>query len=223
MDRLYAVSGSTSLVAAILLEECEHPYTLELMALNPEGAGDATYAQLTPWRQVPALVTSHGLLTEVIAIAHYLDWQCPRRKLLPQDPWQRIETLRWYSCLATAIQPYVRCLIRPERFVGEQAEYTRAIREHTAQLIVAKLGLLDAQLANRQWYVGDEFGPVDALLVTMTGWAERLRLPIEPLRHLLEHAERCRARPSWQRAADRHGLVPNIVRHSKKEDSAHMT
>jgi glutathione S-transferase len=212
MDTLYAASGSTSFVAAILIEECEHPYTLELMALNPDGAGDAAYAQVNPWRQVPALATPRGIVTEVIAIAHYLDHHHPDRALFPTDPWQRTQAMRWYSCLSTAIQPYLRCLVRPERFVGDDAACVRLLREGVAAQLLAKLHLLDDEIAQRDWLAGDRFGPADALLVTIVGWVERLRLPLGSLGHLQSHAARCHERPAFERAVTRHGLKPNIVR-----------
>jgi glutathione S-transferase len=212
MDTLYAVSGTSSFVAALLLEECEHPYTLELMALYPNGAGTADYANVNPWKQVPALVTERGLITEVIAIAHYLDHVHPERALIPLDPWQRIQMQRWYSCLSTAIQPYVRCVVRPERFVGDDPARVRILGEHVGRIIFEKLALINDELGTRQWFVGHEFGPVDALLTTIMSWAERMRLPVKNLSHLQAHSERCRERPAFARAVERHGIVPNIVR-----------
>jgi glutathione S-transferase len=212
MDKLYAASGSTSLVAAILLEECEHPYTLEMMALNPDGAGDAAYAQVNPWRQVPAIETPHGIVTEVIAIAQYLDHVHPERELFPTDPWQRTQAMRWYSCLSTAIQPYIRCIVRPERFVGDDAACGRLLREHVAAQILDKLQLVNDEIAQRNWLAGDDFGPADALLVTIVGWARWMQLPLAPLGHLQSQAARCRARPAFERAATRHGIKPNIVK-----------
>lgn len=217
MDTLYAAPGSTSLVAAILLEECEHPYTLELMDLFKDGAGGAAYAQLNPWRQVPALHTSHGLVTETLAIAEYLDHAHPERRLWPAVPWHRIQALRWYACLSSALQPYVRCIVRPERFVGNDAERASSLREHVARLLVEKLTLVDAELGERSWLAGDEFGPADALLVTMTGWVQHMRLPVASLDQLRDHTARCRARPAFQRAIERHGAVPQILRTSSRE------
>jgi glutathione S-transferase len=211
MDTLYATSGSTSFVAAILLEECEHPYTLELMALFPDGAGDASYARVNPWRQVPALATSQGLVTEVIAIAQYLDGVHPERAIWPSDPWQRVQAVRWYSCLATAIQPYVRCMVRPERFVGDDDNRIQALRAQIGRMLVEKLALVNDEIAERDWLAGKVFGPADALLVTTVGWVERMHLPIAKLGHLQAHAARCRARPAFERAVNRHGIVPNIV------------
>lgn len=212
MDTLYAASGSTSLVAAILLEECEHSYTLELMALYPEGAGGTDYAKLNPWRQVPGLLTKQGLITEVIAIAHYLDRMHPERELLPLDAWQRTQSFRWYSCLATGLAPYVRCLVRPERFVGNEPALSRILGRHVVELLLQKLALIDNELAQKRWFVGDTFGPVDALLAVLFGWVTQLHMPVDSLVHLKEHHEHCLTRAAYVRAVDRHGAVPNIVR-----------
>ncbi len=198
-------------MAAVLLEECEHPYTLEMMALFTDGAGGADYAQLNPWRQVPALQTDRGLVTEVIAIAEELDQMHPERALWPKDPWQRVQALRWYSCLSTTIQPYVRCIVRPERFVADNAVRARILREQVTRLIVDSLTLVDAELGDNAWLVGDEFGPADALLATIAGWVQRMRLPLASLNRLKLHAARCRARPAFARAIERHGIEPNIV------------
>jgi glutathione S-transferase len=217
MDILYAASGSTSLVAAILLEECEHPYTLETMELYSDGAGGANYAKTNPWRQVPALSTDRGLVTEVIAIAEYLDQKYPARSLWPKDGWQRVQALRWYSQLSTAIQPYIQCIVRPERFIGTSPDGCRLVREHVARLIVGKLALVEAELRQRDWLAGDDFGPADALLSSMLGWVQLMRLPIAPLGQLRAHALRCRARPAVVRAIERHGTTPSIVRKTSAE------
>lgn len=217
MDKLYAASGSTSLVAAILLEECEHPYTLQMMELYADGAGGAEYAQLNPWRQVPTLQTDRGLVTEVVAIAEFLDQTHPARALWPKDGWQRVHALRWYSALATSIQPYIQCMVRPERFLGNTTDGCRAMRDHVAGLILGKLGLVDTELCDSNWLVGDDFGPADALLATMLSWVQRMRLPVVALPRLAAHAERCRERPAFVRAAARHGVTPNVVRETSTE------
>ncbi len=210
MDTLYAASGSTSLVTAILLEECEHPYALRMVPLYPDGAGDQEYAGLNPWRQVPGLATERGFLTEVLAICEYVDQHHRERALLPGDPWERIQAVRWYSCLSTAIQPYVRCLVRPQRFVGDTPEAMRALREATARHILARMTLVDRELQQRPWMAGNLLGPADVLLAVMVGWLELMRLPLAPLTTLLEHRERVRCRPAFERASQRHGIVPRI-------------
>jgi len=67
-----------------------------------------------------------------------------------------------------------------------------------ARSIVDKLGVVDVEIADRDWFVGDKFGPADPLLVTIAGRSERLHLPMSSLAHLATHA--ARREPSRHRA-----------------------
>jgi glutathione S-transferase len=102
-------------------------------------------------------------------------------------------------------------IVRPDRFVAGVADRARIFHEQVARLIVEKLALVNTELEQRDWLVGDEFGPADALLATTWGWVQRMRLQLSSLGRLQANAARCRVRPAFARAIERHGIVPNVV------------
>jgi len=103
MYKLFARSGSGSVVVEALLEEADADY--EIVPVERGTAGPDGFLRINPLGQVPALVLSDGTaMTESAAIAVYLGDLHPGLKLAPPPASPlRPRYLRWMVYLATNI------------------------------------------------------------------------------------------------------------------------
>jgi glutathione S-transferase len=103
MYKLFARSGSGSVMVEALLEEADADY--EIVPVDRETAGPEGFLRINPLGQVPALVLPNGtVMTESAAIAIHLADLHPQLKLAPPhgSPLKPVY-LRWMIYLATNI------------------------------------------------------------------------------------------------------------------------
>jgi glutathione S-transferase len=161
---------------------------------------------VNPKSKVPALGLDDGaVLTELPAIAFYLARSNPSCGLLPADALGEARVLEAmdYICATLHMQGFAR-LFRTVNFSPDEATHP-AVRARGHEIIAKGLGLLDAQLAGRDWLVGT-YSVADAALFFIEMWGKRgeITLPANVAAHFL----RMQARPAVQRALAREGLTP---------------
>ena len=163
---------------------------------------DASYTEVVPEATLPALVLEDGTrLTEVIAIAHYLEAMHPNRPLLGTTPVERGLILNWnhrifntlFMACAEAFRnghpAYAgRALPGPQNF-----EQIPALAERGKDRLMTGLEMINAELADRQFIAGEQFSFADIDLLAVLSfakWAAKTE-PKEDMSHL--HAWRQRA------------------------------
>lgn len=163
---------------------------------------DASYTEVVPEATLPALVLEDGTrLTEVIAIAHYLEAMHPNRPLLGTTPEERGLILNWnhrifntlFMACAEAFRnghpAYAgRALPGPQNF-----EQIPALAERGKDRLMTGLEMINAELADRPFIAGEQFSFADIDLLAVLSfakWAAKTE-PKEDMSHL--HAWRQRA------------------------------
>jgi len=73
--------------------------------------------------------------------------------------------------------------------------------------IAGRLQWVDAQLAGKQYLMGDHFTVPDAYLFTVTNWTKPTNIDISKMANLLAFRERMAARPAVQEAMKAEGLL----------------
>ncbi|HET9958982.1 MAG TPA: glutathione S-transferase family protein [Polyangiaceae bacterium] len=114
----------------------------EFLKLNPNGA-------------VPLLEDGKLLLSESRAILHHLAAKKPEARLVPTDPVELVEVLRWQFWDAAHFSPpnatlYFQRILQP--MIGGDPDESR-IRDAESQ-VVRYAKVLDHHLADRPWLVG---------------------------------------------------------------------
>jgi GST-like protein len=146
---------------ALEVEEVDYsagsPTRERLLAVNPLG-------------QVPALVTPQGrVMTESLAIIHYLDDVAPAAGLVPpRGHASRHDFYRWAAFLVAAVYPTYTYGDEPGKWVGE-AEAGKRLRESTDRHRQALWGQLEAA-AGAPWFLGERRSALDLYLAVMTRW-----------------------------------------------------
>ena len=137
------------------------------------GAGSPTRERLlevNPLGQVPALVLPGGeVMTESLAIVHYLDDLAPRAGLVPPkgDP-RRVAFLRWSTFLVAAVYPTFTFGDEPAKWV-EDVRGAKQLRESTDRHRQAQWTRLE-EIAGAPWFLGSTMTALDLYVAVMTRW-----------------------------------------------------
>jgi GST-like protein len=137
------------------------------------GAGSPTRERLlgvNPLGQVPALVLPDGnVMTESLAIVHYLNDVAPRAGLVPAkgDP-ARVPFLRWSTFLIAAVYPTFSYGDEPAKWV-EDVKGAKQLRESTDRHREAQW-LRVEEVAGDPWFLGAKANALDLYIGVMTRW-----------------------------------------------------
>jgi len=133
------------------------PTRERLLAVNPLG-------------QVPALVLPDDrVLTESLAMLHYLDDLEPGARLIPPPgDATRAAFYRWSVFLVAAVYPTFTYGDEPAKWVAN-AEGAKQLRESTDAHRKVLWGQVEAA-AGAPWFLGERFSALDLYLASMTHW-----------------------------------------------------
>lgn len=126
--------------------------------------------EVNPLGQVPALVLPDGrVLTESLAILHYLDDMVPAAGLIPPkgDP-ARIAFYRWAVFIVAAVYPTYTYGDDPKKWVADEGT-SKLLRESTDRHRQSLWKQVEAQ-AQSPWFLGERFSALDLYIAAMTRW-----------------------------------------------------
>jgi glutathione S-transferase len=118
------------------------------------------YLAVNPYGRVPTLVEDGFVLYESTAILEYLEATHPSPPLVPADARGRATASMHVKLCDLQMTRQTGTIIFPKRFLpperwdeGAMAQAKKEIERH--------LGIVERQLAGRQWMVGDRYGLVE--------------------------------------------------------------
>ncbi len=146
------------------------PLDCEEVDYSPGSPTRSRLVSVNPLGQVPALVLPDGqVLTESLAMLHYVDDHAPRAGLVPPKGHASREAFyRWAVFLVAAVYPTFTYGDDPRRWVAEEAGAT-ALRESTNRHRESLYRQMEAA-ASSPWFLGDTFSAIDLYLLAMTHW-----------------------------------------------------
>ena len=103
MLTLYGATGTCSLATAIALEEANADYELVRVDFAAGEQRTPAFLAKNPKGRVPALATSHGLLTENVALLAYVAQTHPAANLAPKDPFRLAEMQAFNAYIASTV------------------------------------------------------------------------------------------------------------------------
>lgn len=200
--KLYFAPGACSLSPHIIANELGLPLTLvKVDTTKKQTADGADFWAINPKGYVPAIELDNGqILTEGTAIVQYLADQKPEAKLAPAaGSFERVRLQEMLGYINSELHKSYSPLFNPKT----PAE-TRADRE---EYLRKRYGLIEKQLAGKEFLFGDQFTVADAYLYTVTNWAAYVKLDISAFPNLLAFQARVAARPAVQKALAAEGLT----------------
>lgn len=200
--KLYFSPGACSLSPHIVLQESGLTFEAIKAPTKTHKLDDGTdYYTINPLGYVPFLVLDDGrTLHEGPAIVQYLADQVPAKNLAPTNgSWERYKLQEWLNVIGTELHKGFSPLFNPA--MPEEAKVLAKER------LMGRLKWVDAQLAGKQYLMGDNFCVADAYLFVVTNWTKPTGMDISAFANLAAFRARVAARPAVVAAMKAEGLI----------------
>ncbi len=164
-----------SLVAALLGLPLEH---VQYDILRGETRTPEFLSQINGNGRIPVLQVGDRFLPESNAACWFL---AERSALIPADPFDRADMLRWMFFEQHSHEPNIATLRFWLHYIGE----ANLSEQQRAQIMVKRiagedaLAVMDRHLDRREWFVGDQVTLADIVLFSYTHIAEAGGFPLE--------------------------------------------
>lgn len=183
------------------LEELEIPYEKIKVDLGAGQQRSPEFLALNPNGKVPTLVIDGEPIFESLAMLLYLGetWGVPRG-LFPPPGLVRARAYKWLSWAQATLAEAVSRLLRntSERFPAEERN---AAAGATAKAdLQALLLIVERELGDRPYLLGDEFTFADLAIVGFLPFLARLGVDLAPTPRVQAWLGRAMARPALARA-----------------------
>ncbi|MDR5759857.1 glutathione S-transferase N-terminal domain-containing protein [Caballeronia sp. LZ035] len=172
--QLYSLPTPNGVKVSIMLEETGLPYEPHLVRFDANDQLSPEFVSLNPNNKIPAIIDPNGPngaplpLFESGAILVYL--AAKSGKLMPEDIAKRYETLQWLMFQMGGIGPMFGQVGFFHKFAGKEYEDKRPRARYVAES-KRLLTVLDRQLEEREWIIGDEYTIAD---ISIFPWVRNL-------------------------------------------------
>lgn len=175
MYQLYYADGSASMGVRVLLEEIGAPYTLLDSSIELGGPRPVEQLKVNPNGWIPVLLwdqdgTSTGAMYEAAAITIFLCDRHPETRLAPaSDHPDRALYLQTLVYCSSAVQTAFQQFYYPDRF-ADSADDIAGVRRRGLRRLAETWRVLDEQIGQYTWVLGDDFSAVDIYLYMISTW-----------------------------------------------------
>ena len=176
MYQLFYYPGNASMAPHFLLEELQVEYQLMLVDRKTQAQKSQDYLQLNPTGRIPTLVDKQAgadlVVFESSAICLHLLEKHPQSQLIPGvgDP-LRSKFYQWLMYLNNTVQAELMIYFYPDKHTLDSSG-AQAIASRQEQRVTQMFILLDAELADNKYLLGDQFSVCDMFLFMLADWAD---------------------------------------------------
>jgi len=162
--QLYSLPTPNGVKASIMLEETGLPYEPHLVRFDTDDQLSPEFVSLNPNNKIPAMIDPDGpggrplALFESGAMLIYLADKSGQ--LMPTDAAGRYHAIQWLMFQMGGVGPMFGQLGFFHKFAGKDYEDKRPRDRYVAES-KRLLGVLEHQLAERAWIVGDDYSIAD--------------------------------------------------------------
>ena len=184
---IYFAPGACSLVPHAGLEAIKaatgQDFAPKLVKLHKGEHKTPEYLQMNPDGQVPVLLADGKSLTQIVAIADFLDRSFPTAGLLPAEPWKRAQALSQLAWMnSTPHTTFTRVFV-PERFAESDAGKAE-VKRKAAETFRGYLARLEERIRELR------FGALqDAYAFTLLRWGGYAGIDPSSFPELKSHVE----------------------------------
>jgi GSH-dependent disulfide-bond oxidoreductase len=172
--QLYSLPTPNGVKVSVMLEETGLPYEAHLVDFEAQEQHSSEFRSLNPNSKIPAILDPNGPdgkplpLFESGAILIYLADKAG--KFLPRDAARRYHTFQWLMFQMGGIGPMFGQVGFFNKFAGKDYEDKRP-RDHYVAECKRLLRVLEEQLAERPWVLGDDYTIAD---IAIFPWVRNL-------------------------------------------------
>ncbi|HEX4328266.1 MAG TPA: glutathione S-transferase family protein [Burkholderiales bacterium] len=175
MLKLYFGPGACSFVPLAALEIIKaatgDEFELQLVKIHKGEQFAPEFKALNPDSLVPVLLVDGRPLTQIIAIAEYLDARYPQLELFPREPWARVRALSTMAWMNNTVHPAFTHVFMPQKFAAGDAAKAE-LKSHNLPLFQGYLERIDAEVAKASpYWNGAKIGFLDLYAVVFLRWA----------------------------------------------------
>jgi len=168
--QLYYAPGSAAMGTRVILEEIGAHYELIQTTIDMDKPLPPEQLALNPNGWIPVLIWDDGAMYECAAINVFLCDRHPEANLAPKfnesERGLYLQTLVYFS---SSVQNAFQLNYYPDRFVDtpddEPSAQGRGIRR-----LRETWKIIDDQIGNNEWVLGERFSSVDIYLFMLTTW-----------------------------------------------------
>ena len=214
--KLYFAPGACSFVPHTLLETIGAPYEPVMVKLHKGEQQQEPFKSINPRGQVPVLVDSDQVITQILAIVTYLDAKYPEQGFLPEDALARTRVLETLAWMNNTVHPTFTHVFMPFKFAGTP-EAQAELKSFNAKAYAGLLGEIEAmaqKAANKgqAFLGGDRFGPLDAYALVLLRWGGFAKIDPTGYKALWAHVQKVAELPAVKRAIERERLELNLYK-----------
>lgn len=177
MYTLYYYPLNASLAPHLILEELNVEYDLQLVDRKTNAQKSAQYLALNPAGRIPTLVDKGQAIFESPAICLHLAEQHPESNLLPEiGNTNRAIFFQWMMYLTNTLQAELMIYFYPEKHTTN-TQCAPEIKAAQDKRISEMLALINKELTNKTYLIGEQFTACDYFLFMLCVWADELETP----------------------------------------------
>jgi len=171
MIRIYGFTSRSRAERVIwALDELALDYELIRLDYNRGEHRSAEFLQLNPLGKVPVLLNDDKVLTESVAIIHYLDNLLPEPILVPAD---RVSRYRYEQRLQFAVSEIENFLWVADqaRFLNHDYQWPPGTASAAAAIAERHIQLAEDWLTDKKFMLVDRFTALDIIYYHILSWA----------------------------------------------------
>jgi glutathione S-transferase len=204
MLKLFYAPGSCAMASHIALEEAGAAYDAVRLDLRAGDQRKPEYLAVNPKGRVPALVTDRGILTENPAILAFVAQTHPAARLAPfDDAYElgRVQSFNSYLCSTVHVAHAHR--MRAYRWADDAAAIAEMQRK-VPQNVGECFDLIEREMFEGPWAMGERFTICDPYLFTLAGWVEGDGVDPARFPKIQDHQQRMKQRPAVRKILELH-------------------
>ncbi|MBK7061139.1 MAG: glutathione S-transferase family protein [Rubrivivax sp.] len=204
MLKFFYASGTCAMAPHIVLEQLGCPHEAVRLDFSRNEQQSPDYLKVNPKARVPALVTERGVITETPALLLYLAQRYPEGGLAPLDDLfvlAQAQAFNSYLCSTVHVAHAHRR--RGTRWVDDEAAL-ESMQRRVAQNMTECFDLIERDLLQGPWVLGDRLSICDAYLFTVTQWLPGDSVDVSRFAKVADHQRRMADLPAVQRVKALH-------------------
>jgi len=199
MLTFYYAPGTCALATHLALEYAGVPHEAVRLNFKEQQQRSPEYLRLNPKGRVPALVTPQGVLTETPALLQYIAQANPAAKLAPlDDPFQLAKMNEFNSYLCSTVHVAHAHGARGYRW-ADDPQAIESMKKKVPQTMGDCFELIETQMFQGPWVLGERFSTSDLYLYTLTRWLQGDQVDVQRFPRVADHLRRMDAQPQVQK------------------------
>jgi glutathione S-transferase len=201
MLTLYYAPGTCALATQLALEIAGAKYEAVRLDFKQQQQRTPEYLRINPKGRVPALATDRGVLTETPALLQFVAQSFPQSGLLPlDDAFLVAKANEFNSYLCSTVHVAHAHKARGARWVDADDQHAiEAMKKKVPQTVGDCFALIESQMLQGPWVLGERFSTSDLYLFTITRWLEGDGVDVNRFPKVTEHLRRMDALPAVQK------------------------